>query len=171
MQHLQPWHLHPGPLSCFSIKWLRWDVPGNVLITLHPLHPSPCVISMKNQVSMWVLVAAFRCGNKGSGRLSALCRVAQLLTFQSKATEPARKGLSLSGEGWRKRPGLPRLNLTHCYQNKRTFKRCRGIRAFGGAQELQRKGKSPCAEVTLKPSFPGQFGFFLPFFLENSRPD
>lgn len=106
MQHLQLWRSHPRSLYCFSIKWLGWDVPGNMLITSHPsshliftkavLPPrsweswqNDRLHGMANQnCGFWS--QPHRWGNRGSRGLNALCKVAQLPTFPSKAITSGR---------------------------------------------------------------------------------
>lgn len=79
-----------------------------------------------------------------------------------RAHHPARKGLSLSGEGWRKEEGLP------IAQNKRSLRGCSGSATFGRPPGgFGGKGKLPCTEITLKSSDPGQFP--CSFFVSSLR--
>lgn len=140
----------------------RTEVPGNVLIAL--------LISIISWIFTEIILMClrefwmqfYRRRNRGSGGLRALVRVLQLLPFQSKTTERERSE-PIWEKDEEKGQVCPDLTSLPISRTKEPLKDPENQAAFAGVPAgFIEKGKLPCTEITLKPSFLGQF-YFLSF--------
>ena len=163
MWHLQLWHQHPQSLCYFSITWLRWGVPGNVLITLRQL---PLIFHKNNHVSAWVLIAAVQMRKQGLRWVKCFVQ-GHSATNIPEQSYPARKVWACRQRDEETGQVCPDLTSLAVNRTKEALKDAENQAAFRGVPGgFSGKGKLPCTEITLKPSFLGQFCFV--FFLFSS---
>lgn len=160
MWHLQLWHQHPQSLCYFSITWLRWDVPGDMLITLHQL---PLTFHRNNHVSVWVLISAIQMWKQGLRWVKCFVQGHSATNIPAQSY-PARKVWACRQRDEETGQVCPDLTSLAVNRTKEPLKVAENQAAFWGAPEgLQWKGKTSLYWDNFETliSWPVLFCFFL----------